>query len=37
MLGIIEQLFIGLTNFSGSLAGIVNAPDHMKCTVLNNQ
>ena len=31
------QVFVALSSFSGSLAGIVNAPDHIKCISLNNQ
>ena len=37
MLGLIEQVPIGLLCFSRSLASIVNIPGHTKCVFLNNQ
>ena len=30
-------MFIALLSFSGSLASIVNTPDHIKCVSWNNQ
>ena len=33
----IKKTFIGLLNFGGSLAGVVNASNHRKCISLNNQ
>ena len=37
MFSLIKQVFIVLLGFSGSLASIVNASNHTKCTFLNNQ
>ena len=37
MFNIIKQVFIVLLIFSGFLASIVNAPDHIKFKSLNNQ
>ena len=37
MFRLIRQVFIASLSFSGSLASIANAPDHIKCISLNNQ
>ena len=37
MFGLIQQEFIAVLSFKGSLASIVKAPDHIKCVSLNNQ
>ena len=37
MFGIIKQVFIAVLSFSGSLASIVNTPDHIKFISSNNQ
>ena len=37
MFGFIEKISVGSLSFSGSLARIVNASNHTKCIVLNNQ
>ena len=37
MSGLIKQVFIALSSFSGALASIISAHDHVKCVCLNNQ
>ena len=37
MFRLIEQVFIELLRFRGSLSSMANAPDHTKCISLNNQ
>ena len=37
MFGFINKMFVGLINFGGSLASIVNVSGHTKCVSLNKR